>query len=108
MPTKQSSDLTSLMNVGAAVAGHLGRAGITQVDDLAGRDPFEIYETICERDGMRHDPCLLDTIMSATDQANGKPARPWWSYTPQRKQLLGVAALDERQPARETARRTSM
>jgi hypothetical protein len=76
------------MNVGAAVAGYLSRAGITHVDDLAGRDPFEIYETICERDGVRHDPCLLDTIMSATDQANGKPGRPWWSYTPQRKQLL--------------------
>ncbi|WP_371403544.1 helix-hairpin-helix domain-containing protein [Kribbella sp. NBC_00662] len=88
MRTDQSSDLTSLMNVGAAVARYLGRAGITEVDDLAGRDPFEIYETICEQDGVRHDPCLLDTIMSATDQANGHPARPWWSYTPQRKQLL--------------------
>jgi hypothetical protein len=88
MPTKQSTDLTSLMNVGAAVAGYLGRAGITQIDDLVGRDPFEIYETICERDAVRHDPCLLDTIMSATDQANGKPARPWWSYTAQRKQHL--------------------
>jgi hypothetical protein len=88
MATNQASDLTSLMNVGAAVAGYLGRAGITHVDDLAGRDPFEIYETICERDAVRHDPCLLDTIMSATDQANGNPGRPWWSYTPQRKKIL--------------------
>ncbi|TDW21186.1 helix-hairpin-helix domain-containing protein [Kribbella kalugense] len=88
MSKNDPTDLTSLMNVGAAVAGYLGRADITHVDQLVGRDPFEIYETICERDAVLHDPCLLDTIMSATDQANGNPARPWWSYTPVRKQLL--------------------
>ncbi|MGW6199795.1 helix-hairpin-helix domain-containing protein [Kribbella sp. NPDC055110] len=58
---------------------------MTRIDQLAGRDPVEIYETICERDQQRHDPCLLDTIMSAIDQANGNPPRPWWTYTPERK-----------------------
>ena len=62
------SDLTDLMNVGKAVAGYFQRAGITQISELAGRDPVEIYEDMCE--------------------ADGKPARPWWSYTAQRKQLL--------------------
>ena len=77
------------MNVGRAVAGYLQRAGVTEVRQLAGRDPIDIYDTICTADGLRHDPCLLDTIMSAVDQANGKPARPWWTYTSTRKQLLG-------------------
>ncbi len=76
------------MNVGQAVARHLERAGITNISQLAGRDPVDIYETICAIDGRRQDPCLLDTIMSAVDQANGNPARPWWTYTPTRKQLL--------------------
>jgi len=84
----QSSDLTDLMNVGKAVAAYLERAGITQTSQLAGRDPIDVYEAICEVDAQRLDPCLLDTIMSAIDQANGNPARPWWTYTPQRKQLL--------------------
>lgn len=75
------SDLTDLMNVGRAVAGYFQRAGITQISELAGRDPVEIYEDMCEADGERLDPCLLDTVMSAVDQADGKPARPWWSYT---------------------------
>ncbi|RZT07496.1 pathogenicity locus Cdd1 protein [Kribbella sp. VKM Ac-2569] len=82
---KENPDLTSLMNVGPAVANYLARADITQIDHLAGRDPVDIYETICERDQQRHDPCLLDTIMSAVDQANGNPPRPWWTYTPERK-----------------------
>src|SRR3954447_10856105 len=37
--------------------GYLRRADITYVDQLAGRDPVEIYETICERDAQRYDPC---------------------------------------------------
>jgi hypothetical protein len=77
------------MNVGRAVAGYLQRAGITEVRELAGRDPVDIYHTVCVVDARRHDPCLLDTIMSAVDQANGNPPRPWWTYTPTRKQLLG-------------------
>jgi hypothetical protein len=83
-----TSNLTNLMNVGKAVVGYFERAGITRIDQLAGRDPLEIYDTMCEVDGRRHDPCLLDTIMSAVDQANGHPARPWWTYTTHRKDLL--------------------
>jgi hypothetical protein len=38
--------------------------------------------------GRRHDPCMLDTVMSAVEQANGGPARPWWHYTAERKRML--------------------
>jgi hypothetical protein len=85
MPKANQTNLTTLMNVGPAVANYLSRADITRVDQLAGRDPVEIYETICDHDHQRHDPCLLDTITSAVDQANGNPPRPWWTYTPARK-----------------------
>ncbi|MEU4192583.1 helix-hairpin-helix domain-containing protein [Kribbella sp. NPDC026611] len=88
MSTTYASDLTSLMNVGPAVARYLALADVTRVDQLAGRDALELFETICERGGERYDPCLLDTIMSAVDQANGEPARAWWTYTTQRKKLL--------------------
>ena len=84
----ERSDLLDLANVGPAVARHLGRAGVTRTSQLVGRDPVEIYEEICEADGRRDDPCLLDTVMSAVDQANGAPARPWWHYTADRKRML--------------------
>jgi hypothetical protein len=90
--TGTTSNLTDLMNVGKAVAAYFERAGITRIDQLAARDPLEIYETMCEVDAHRHDPCLLDTILSAIDQANGRPARPWWTYTPHRKTLLQHAS----------------
>ena len=83
------TDLRALPNVGPAIARTLMRLGIERPDDLRGQTAEQLFRRLCELDGRRHDPCLLDTIMSAVDQANGNPARPWWTYTPTRKQLLG-------------------
>jgi hypothetical protein len=86
--TSGSSELLELANVGPAVARYLERVGITQTSQLAGRDAIEIYEEMCAASGRRLDPCLLDTVMSAVEQADGGPARPWWDYTAERKRRL--------------------
>jgi hypothetical protein len=39
--------------------------------------------------GKRHDPCVLDTFMAATDFMGGAEPRPWWAYTAQRKTQFG-------------------
>jgi hypothetical protein len=82
------SDLTSLANIGPAMERDLTRLGIRCVADLVRRDPVELYERLGALDGRRHDPCVLDTFMSAVDQAGGAPPRPWWTYTPERKRML--------------------
>jgi hypothetical protein len=82
-------DLLAMANVGPAVAGYLARLGITERAQLVDRDPFELYDTLCVRDGRRYDPCLLDTFMSVVDQAGGGSPRPWWEYTAERKRVLG-------------------
>ena len=79
------SDLTTLANIGPAMERDLTRLGISSVADLVGRDPVELYERLGALDGRRHDPCVLDTFMSAVDQANGAPPRPWWAYTAERR-----------------------
>ncbi|WP_314178543.1 helix-hairpin-helix domain-containing protein [Streptomyces winkii] len=81
-------DLTQLVNVGPAVARYFRRVGITRIAQLVEQDPVELYERMSAAYGERLDPCLLDTVMSAVDQAEGRPAHPWWHYTPQRKRLL--------------------
>jgi hypothetical protein len=86
--TATRSDLLDLANVGPAVARYLERVGITQASQLAGRDAIEIYEEMCAASGRRLDPCLLDTVMSAVEQADGGPPRPWWDYTAERKRRL--------------------
>jgi hypothetical protein len=85
------SDLPALANVGPAVARYFARIGITAVAQLPGQDPVDLYQRMSAAYGRRLDPCLLDTVMSAVDQAEGRPARPWWHYTPGRKRLLSGA-----------------
>ena len=85
--TTAPSDLQTLVNVGPAIARRFERVGITRTSQLAGRDPVALFELMCVADG-RQDPCLLDTLMSAVEQADGGPARPWWEYSEKRRQLL--------------------
>jgi hypothetical protein len=75
------TDLQLLPNVGPAVARMLVRAGIERPDDLRGLSAERLYQRLCERDGRRHDPCLLDTLVAVIDYANGAPPRPWWYYS---------------------------
>ncbi len=79
------NDLRALPNIGPAVAKMLMRLGIERQDDLRGKTGDELYRKLCELDGRRHDPCLLDTLVAAVDHANGAPARPWWFYSRLRK-----------------------
>jgi hypothetical protein len=79
------NDLKALPNIGPKIAQMLMRLGIEQADDLRGRDPDRLFQQLCELDGRRHDPCLLDTLTAAVDYANGAPARPWWQYSRERK-----------------------
>ena len=81
--------LTDLPNVGPAVARDLELIGVNTPSDLEGRDPFEMYELLCERTKARHDPCVLDTFMSITDYVAGNEPRPWWAYSAERKKRHG-------------------
>lgn len=82
--------LEQLPNIGPALAADLRLIGIRHPQDLRGRDPFVLYQTLCERTGRRQDPCVLDTFMAATDFMHGGAPAPWWRYTPLRKQQYGT------------------
>ncbi len=84
--------LTSIPNVGPAIARKLLRLDIRGVEDLRGRDPDELFERLCAMDGRRHDPCLLDTFTAAVAYADGGPARPWWEFSRERKAAAAAAA----------------
>lgn len=82
--------LTDLPNVGPSIAGDLRLLGIESPVQLVGRDPFELYRTLCVRTGVRHDPCVLDVFMSVTDFLGGGAPRPWWDFTAERKARFGA------------------
>lgn len=78
--------LEDMPNVGHAIAEDLRAIGITAPMQLHGKDPATLYLRLCERTGQRHDPCVLDTFIAAVAFVERDDARPWWSFTAQRKQ----------------------
>jgi hypothetical protein len=81
--------LEQLPNIGPALAADLRLIGIERPADLRGKDAFALYCALCEKTRQRHDPCVLDTFMAATDFMRGAPAAPWWKYTAERKATFG-------------------
>ncbi len=80
--------LTDLPNIGESIAADLRLIGINSATDLIGRDPFAMYESLCELTKVRHDPCVIDVFISITRFMAGEPPLPWWKYTDERKIIL--------------------
>ncbi len=80
--------LTDLPNIGTAMAEDFRLLGIDQPAQLAGKNPFQLYERLCAITATRHDPCVIDVFISVTRFMGGEEPRPWWTYTEERKQIL--------------------
>ena len=80
--------LTHLPNIGPSLAGDLQLIGIQTPAELTGRDPYALFETLCEITQQRHDPCVLDVFISVTRFMNGEPPAVWWQFTEERKKTL--------------------
>ena len=85
---KNLKTLTDLPNIGKASAADLRLLGINKPSDLIGRSPAEMYKDLCEKTGVRHDPCVMDVFMSITRFMDGDEPRVWWAYTAERKKIL--------------------
>ena len=80
--------LVDIPNVGPAIASDLRAIGFTLPGDLAGNDPYAMYDKLCVITGQHHDPCVLDTFIAAVRYMEGEPKKPWWKYTAERKKEL--------------------
>ena len=79
--------LTDLPNIGPAMARDLEFIGIKKPEHLKGKDPVELYKTLCRKSGTRHDLCVLDVFISITRFMDGEKPKPWWAYTEERKAI---------------------
>jgi len=82
--------LEQLPNIDPTLAADLRSIGVVHPRELTHRDAFVLYQQLCAKTGRRRDPCVLDTLMAATDFMRGAPAQPWWAYTKQRKTVYGT------------------
>jgi hypothetical protein len=81
--------LEDIPNVGRAVAQDLRAIGITRPAQLRGKDGLALYRRLNQVTGVRHDPCMADTLLAITAFMDGGKAEPWWAFTAKRKALLG-------------------
>ncbi len=98
---REIESLEQIPNVGPSLARSLGLAGIERPSALRGKDPYRLYDKLCKRTGVRHDPCVLDVFISAVCYMEGGPPRPWWKYTPERKNRLSRGTAGPRAAKRD-------
>ncbi len=77
--------LQEMPNIGPAMAHDFIRLGIRNPDDVARADPDALYERISRMDGIKHDPCVLDTFRAAVHNARTGQDVPWWEFSRRRK-----------------------
>jgi len=85
---KTVSRLEDLPNIGKAMADDLRLIGIDHPQKLIGKEPFKLYEALCNATGARHDPCVIDVFMSVVYFMEGGEPQPWWSFTDERKKRI--------------------
>src|SRR4029079_11323279 len=73
MTADDCAELEDLPNVGPATAADFRLLGITRPGQLKGKDPYRLYERLCELTGVRHDPCVIDVFIAATRFMDGDP-----------------------------------
>lgn len=76
---------TDIPNVGRAMMRDFQQLGFAAPAELAGQDPYALYQRMCAVSGARQDPCVLDTYMAVVEFMNGGAPKPWWSFTAARK-----------------------
>ena len=84
IPT-QANYFEQIPNIGKAIANDFKLIGIKKPADLRNKDPYQLYISLCEKTKSYHDPCVLDTFISAVYFMNGKGAKSWWTFTAGRK-----------------------
>lgn len=83
MRKTQSGDLTQIPGVGKSIARDLELLGIKTVENLKGKDPEILYETINKKIGYQ-DRCLLYVFRCAVYFAEHTKHDPqllkWWNW----------------------------
>lgn len=91
----QATQLQQIPNIGPALAADLRLCDIGAPAQLTGQNPYQLYEQLCRRTGVRHDPCVLNTFIAAVRFMEGAPPMPWWHYTEERKTTLAQGGSAE-------------
>lgn len=81
--SRTKDDLQSIPGVGKSIAADLHAIGISEISDLTGRDPEDLYDQSNLKVGATQDRCLLYVFRCAVYFAEGgrEPEKlKWWHW----------------------------
>lgn len=90
MRTNQVKGFQKIPNIGPAMEEYLVVLGLNEPDELIGKDPYQLYQDLCDVKQKKLDPCVIDVFISAVRYMEGAPNKKWWEYTEERKKHLGI------------------
>jgi hypothetical protein len=90
MPRTDIKCFQEIPNVGKAIEKDFYIIGINSPKQLIGKDPYKMYNELCNTTNQKHDPCVIDVFISAVRYMEGGPAKKWWEFTEERKNKLGA------------------
>jgi hypothetical protein len=79
---------TDIPNIGPSIAHDFVLLGFSAPQQLAGQDPYALYDRLCKITKTRQDPCVADTFIAAVRFMEGSPPHVWWHYTGERKRVF--------------------
>jgi hypothetical protein len=81
-------NLRDIPNVGKAIEKDFILLGIKDPMELVSKDPYQMYNDLCNITHKRYDPCVIDIFISAVNYMKGGPPKKWWEFTKERKMKL--------------------
>jgi hypothetical protein len=88
MARNEVRNLQDIPNVGKAIEKDFILLGIKEPLELINKDPYQMYEDLCNITDKRYDPCVIDIFISAVKFMKGGPSKKWWEFTKERKKKL--------------------
>lgn len=74
--------------IGKSIANDLRGLGLIHPAQLAAKDPLKLYLQLGSEMGVRHDPCVLYTLLAAQHFLRSGEAVKWWDFTEAGKKML--------------------
>lgn len=77
-------NLQKIPNVGKAIEKYFNIIGINSPMQLIGKDPYQMYNELCDSTHQKHDRCVIDVFISAVRYLEGSHPKNWWEFIKER------------------------
>ena len=67
--------LQEIPNIGIAIEKYFNIIGINSPKQLIGKDPYIMYNELCNATKQKQDPCVIDIFISAVRYMEGGPSQ---------------------------------